>query len=1297
MNKLLRETEESIQKCLTRDRPRFSRRLKNLQHLQKKGRDIGAELEGLQESIERSSESRSRRSSSIPKIHYPDLPVSDRREEIAQAILDNQVVIVCGETGSGKSTQLPKICLSIGRGTAGTIGHTQPRRLAASTLARRIAEEIGHEVGGLIGYKIRFQDKSQPRTLVKLMTDGILLAEIQSDPYLNEYDTLILDEAHERSLNIDFLLGYLKWLLPKRPDLKVIVTSATIDPESFAKHFDGAPVIEVSGRTYPVETRYRPVFDAEEAEGEGDLLAAILAAVEELLQCQDGDILVFLSGEREIRESAEMLRKRLRNDCEILPLFSRLNAKDQEKIFHGSGRRRIVLSTNIAETSLTVPGIRCVIDTGLARISRYSVRSKIQRLPVEKISQASANQRAGRCGRLGPGICIRLYSEEEFQERSQFTDPEILRTNLAAVILQMKALRLGEIEGFPFIEAPDPRLIRDGIRLLEELNAIDSKKELTEIGRGLARIPLDPRLGRILLAAKDENCLAEIAVIVSALSIQDPRERPAEQSAAADEKHKPYLDRESDFLSFLHLWKALEEQREALSNTRFRVFCRDHFLSYRRIREWRDIYLQLMQSVESEFRFRVNQVPADYQAIHQALLSGLLSNIGFLRDQSEYLGARNLKFHIHPGSALFKARPKWIMAAEQVETGRVYGRNVAKVAPEWIEAVGAHLVRLQHFDPHWEKNQGRVAVFEKSTLFGLTLQNRRKIPYERIDPAGAREIFIRSALVAQDFESNARFFQHNRALLEEFGYLQQKGRRVDLVVDDESLFDFFDDRIPETVVDANSFNRWRRQIERSQPDLLCLSREDICGEQESVPALEQYPDQMKVGESTVQLVYRFEPGHAEDGVTAMIPLFQLNQVVEEPFEWLVPGLLKDKVTALIKALPKSIRRNFVPAQDYADRFLAEAEPKGSLLKSLAAWLSAEKPVNVSPTFWSDCGLPDHLSMHFQVVDKDGKTLASGRDLKSLQIRLADDSKQVFTSLAKRELLKSGCSRWEFGEIPESQLITQNAGQTIGYPALVDEGETVGLRLFDNARLARINHEFGLARLFMISLRGEISYLKKMIRAKQNLLVWYGRVDPHPFQADLVLQPDRDLDADLLPSIVRAVFLEGEPRIAKESDFQNRLAQQKHRLVETAERQIRLIGETAQLAIEIRGKLDRIRLHSAVTTDIREQLSLLIYRGFLARTPATRLESFPRYLRAISHRIDKAAGDESRDLKQMKDLEPLWSSYWNSVKHSPGPIIPELDDYRWRLEELRVSLFAQSLKTPYPVSCKRLEKIWAARL
>ncbi|MGH8551713.1 MAG: ATP-dependent RNA helicase HrpA, partial [Methylococcales bacterium] len=979
-----------------------------------------------------------------------------------------------------------------------------------------------------------------------------------------------------------------------------------------------------------------------------------------------------------------------------LPLFSRLGAKDQERIFHPEGTRRIVLATNIAETSLTVPGIRSVIDSGLARISRYSPRGKIQRLPVEKIARASADQRAGRCGRLGPGICIRLYSEQDYLERPQFTDPEILRTNLAAVILQMKALKLGEIEQFPFLDAPDRRMIRDGLKLLEELNAIDANQDLTEIGGNLARIPLDPRLGRIVLAAKQENCLSEIAIITSALSIQDPRERPAEQSQAADEKHRPFQDKDSDFLSFIKIWNTIEAKREELSNSRLKIYCRENFLSWRRLREWRDIVVQLLNIIQTEFGFRVNPLPADYEKVHKACLSGFLSQIGFLKDQSEYLGARNLKFHIHPGSGLFKVRPKWIVAAEQVETGRVYARNLARVTPEWIEQAGQHLVRREHFDPHWQKSQGRVAVHERSVLFGLVLQQSRKIPYERINPAGAREIFIRSALVEQDFECNARFFRHNQALLEELSLLQQKGRRVDLIADEQVLFDFFDERIPESVVDGDSFNRWRREIEKTQPDLLLLTREALLGNHEGIPGMEQYPDHLMLGNLTVKLAYRFEPGHVDDGVTAIIPLHQLNQISSQSFEWLVPGLLKEKVTALIKALPKSIRRNFVPASDNAERFLAFADHRTLLSKSLAAWLSDQKPIKVLVEQWSDCRLPDYLLMNFQIVDDDSNVLASGRDLKDLQIRLAAESTQVFTSLSDTQRVKTGSTRWDFGEIPEREIIKNPAGQTLAYPALVDEGESVGLRLVNSEIVAQSAHQSGLARLIILQLKSEIKYLKQKIRASRAAYSIYSELQPEPWLPNGTPTAKRALDEDLVQRIVRTVFLDEKPAISNESGFQTRLTEQKHQLVETAENLFEICREIFRLFAEITTQLASTRLNPTSLADIREQRSKLIYTGFIAKTPVSRLQSYPRFLKAILHRIEKAVTDESKDLKQIEEILPLWSSYWNFVKNNPEPIAPELDDYRWRLEELRLSLFAQNLKTAYPVSCKRLEKIWDAR-
>ncbi|RUM52582.1 MAG: ATP-dependent RNA helicase HrpA [Methylococcus sp.] len=1286
------ELHKSLNDCLSRDRHRFDRRLRKFGRGEAKGLDGAEELKRLETVIRRSLEARARRSSSVPKISYPDLPVSKRRTEIGRSILDHQVVILCGETGSGKTTQLPKICLSIGRGCSGLIGHTQPRRLAATTVARRIAQEMGQALGGLVGYTIRFQDRTSPQTLVKLMTDGILLAEIQKDPYLSHYDTLILDEAHERSLNIDFLLGYLKWLLPKRQDLKLVITSATIDPDRFSRHFDGAPVIQVSGRTYPVEIRYQPLEENEN--DEPDMARAIMNSVEEL--GPEGDILVFLSGEREIREAAEFLRRHCKNRFEVLPLFSRLNYKEQEKVFESTGTRRIVLSTNVAETSVTVPGIRYVIDTGLARISRYSYRSKIQRLPVERISQASAKQRSGRCGRLGPGVCIRLYSEEDFESRLQFTDPEIQRTNLASVILQMKSLGLGNLEDFPFMEAPDPRMVRAGVKLLEELNAIDSDKGLTGIGRDLARIPLDPRLGRMLIASREERCIAEIAIIASALSLQDPRERPAEKAQVADERHRVYQDKESDFVGIVNLWKALEEKKKELSNSKFRIHCRENFISFVRWREWRDIHGQLMQLVERELGARANEVDAGYESVHKALLAGLLSHVGFRNDQSEYLGARNLKFFIHPGSGLFNARPKWIMAAEQVETGRVYGRNVAKIQPEWIEEVGVHLVKLQHFEPHWQKRQGRAAIHESSVFFGLTLQKRRKIPYERIDLPAAREMFIRCALVEQNFNCKAAFFKHNRELLESLGDQQHKGRRGDLVADEEILFRFFDERLPDSVANGADFDRWRRKMEKTDPELLKLKKELVFGSSENLVDEEQYPDHMVSGSAKLQLDYRFEPGHPEDGVTAVIPVHQLNQLSADVFEWLVPGLLKEKVITLIRVLPKSVRRNFVPAAEYADRFLASAERKGSLAVALANFLCGIRSSEISVQSWSDISFSGYLRMHFRVVDENGVTVGSGRQLERLQIQLGDHSTAVFHQIAKQETLKSGCTRWDFGEIPRSQVLSGMEGETVAFPALVDEGATVGLQLFDSEELANATQEAGLVKLVMLRMCREIKYLKTITMGALPITRCYERREAHPFMESDMAAGYGALNLDLIQRIIRTVFFEGKPEIRTESAFNERISGEKHGLVETAESLSQLAWNILDLLNQVEARLRGCPFNPVIVADIREQLSLMAYKGFIARTPSSAMRSFPRYLKAILHRLEKAVSHESRDLQATRQLVPVWSSYWHWAKGYPRVFFPELDDYRWKIEEYRVSLFAQSLKTPYPVSRKRLEKIWAQR-
>src|SRR6186713_2434731 len=984
--------EPSIDLCLRRDQHRLRRERDRLRAGKMRGNDIAAAEAALAQKIAASTAARAARAASVPKVVYPEeLPISANREEIRRAIEKHPVVILCGETGSGKTTQLPKICLEAGRGVAGVIGHTQPRRIAARAVAARIAEELKVPLGQLVGYKLRFQDHSRPEGLIKLMTDGILLAETQGDRFLDAYDTIIIDEAHERSLNIDFLLGYLKWLLPRRPDLKLIITSATIDPERFSKHFGDAPIINVSGRSYPVEIRYREVELDEDDETAVDEQAAILSAVDELWSEQAGDILVFLSGEREIRETAESLRKHHPENCEILPLYSRLSQPEQERVFRPTGSRRVVLSTNVAETSLTVPGIRAVIDTGLARISRYSHRSRLQRLPIEKISQASARQRSGRCGRIGPGIAIRLYSEEDHLARPAFTEPEIQRTNLAAVILQMHALRLGDIEAFPFVEPPDGRYVRDGQRTLRELGALSEEGQLTDIGRQLAKLPLDPRLGRMLIAAASEHCLEEVAIMASALSVPDPRDRPADKQTQADQKHAPLRDEQSDFLSLLKLWREYEKQRANLSRARLRGWCKENFLSYLRLTEWHDVHGQVMEVVKGELALKLNAQPGQYASIHRALLAGLLSQVANRREQGEYLGANGSKIFIHPGSGQFKARPAWIVSAEQVETTKVYARNVARVEPAWIEQAGAHLVKRQHYEPHWERRASRAAIYERVTLFGLVLSSGRSVPFENIDPKAARELFIRHALVHMEYDSRAPFLAHNLKLLKDMEYLQQKGRRVDLLGDENQLYAFFDARVPEGISTGAAFERWRREAEAKDPKLLWLTERDIAA---SDAALDtgRFPDHLSAGPLVVQLRYRFDPGNEDDGVSALVPLHVLNQLAEEPFGWLVPGLFEEKITALVRSLPKNLRVHFVPVPEAVERALPLLERgRDSLHKQLAAALTRTGGIVVPADAFRDELLPPHLRINYVLVDDANKVIARSRSLASLREKHAGAS------------------------------------------------------------------------------------------------------------------------------------------------------------------------------------------------------------------------------------------------------------------------------------------------------------------
>jgi ATP-dependent helicase HrpA len=1235
-----------------------------------------------------------RRRAQVPVIAYPpELPVSERHDEVARLIQAHQIVVLCGETGSGKSTQLPKICLELGRGVAGRIGHTQPRRIAARSLASRVSQELGTELGTLVGYKVRFQDRVRPETSVKLMTDGMLLAEIQQDRSLDEYDTLIIDEAHERSLNIDFLLGYLKQLLPKRPDLKVIITSATIDPEKFAKHFEGAPVLNVSGRTYPVEVRYHP--PAEEGAGERDdpLQAAIVDAVDELSRIDRGDILVFLSGEREIRETAETLRKHKLQVTEVLPLYARQSAAEQGRIFKPSGQRRIVLATNVAETSLTVPGIRYVIDAGYARISRYSARSKIQRLPVERVSQASAEQRKGRCGRVAAGVCIRLYSEEDFIGRAEFTEPEIQRTNLAAVILQMQLLGFGDIHKFPFVDPPDSRLIKDGYRVLEEIGAVDGLRKVTQLGRKIARLPVDPRIGRMLLEAGHSHCLREMLVIAAALSVQDPRDRPMDKQQAADEAHALFKDEQSDFLSYLKLWDFLEEKRPHLTHRKFRALCKSHFLSFTRVQEWRDIHQQLRVQLHEQ-GYRDNQVDPGYETLHRAILSGLLSHIGFRPSgkEREYQGARGSKFFVFPGSGLFGKQPKWLVAAELVETTKLYARGCAVVQPEWIESLAGHLIKRSYSEPHWQAKRGQVGGYEKVTLYGLTLASRRRINYGPIDPETARDIFIRFALVEGDFHTRAPFWRHNRELIEEVHDMEARSRRRDILVDEEVIYQYYAERIPEGIYSTPQFEEWLRQATMQHPKLLHMRMDDLLRPGAAGVEQAQFPDTLDIDGMALPLEYHFQPGSEADGVTLACPAVVLNQVTEGRADWLVPGLLRDKAVTLIKGLPKALRRNFVPVPDYADRALAGLAPCDTpLVQALGAALKQLSGVHVPEDAWDTASLPDFMKLRVRVVDAQGKTLGAGRDLPLLQRTYTGQGGEMAQhTLPTTGLEREGLHDWDFDELPEA-VDTEGGGIRLrGFPALVDEGDSVAVRLIDSAPNAEAAHHAGLRRLIMLKLAKDIRYLRKNLPNLAQMRLQYAKAAGGDAQAG-------DLADQLVALIVDLTFLVDRPDIRTRTAFEDRVAQGKGQLMSQANAACQLVAEILQAYQQVRKRLAGITQINwlASLNDMREQLDGLVYQGFLQQVPYGQLTHYPRYLKALALRIDKLAHAAARDQQQLHELQPVveeWRSRAAQVKNK-GQVDPRLEEIRWMLEEWRVSLFAQELKTAYPVSAKRIRARW----
>ncbi len=1298
--------EDALAACLCADQPRLEHAVKVLHRRAHKLEELPAGLRGR---IERSMARREQRRAALPQVSFPEeLPVTARRHDVAAAIRGHQVSVICGETGSGKTTQLPKICLELGRGAAGMIGHTQPRRIAARATAARIAEELGTELGRIVGYKIRFTDRSSPEGYVKLMTDGILLAETQGDPELRAYDTIIIDEAHERSLNVDFLLGYLERLLPRRPELKLIITSATIDAERFARHFAGAdrvvPVLEVSGRLHPIEMRWRPVQEGAKA-AERDLLDAVVDAVDEARRSGPGDVLVFLPGEREIREAAEALRKHHFGAPhgqsspsaapgmapEILPLFARQSAQEQSRVFRPSNGRRVVLATNVAETSLTVPGIRYVVDTGLARIKRYSHRNKVEQLRIEPIAQAAAKQRAGRCGRIAAGICFRLYAEEDFDARPVHTDPEILRSSLAGVILRMKALDLGAVEEFPFIDPPLPRMVSDGYQLLAELGAVDDARELTPVGRDLARLPIDPRIGRMILAAREYGALREVLVIAAALAVQDPRDRPSEQAGSADQAHAKWRGTEqeqrSEFLWYLRLWQAFDEVWVHRSQRKQRDWCRQHFLSYLRMREWRDIHGQL-HALAAEHGWKDNQQPADYAAIHRALLAGLLGNIGCKSEaEPHYVGARGIKFFIHPGSSLVRKAGRWIMAAELMETSRLYARAIARIEPEWLEQVGAHLVKRAYYEPHWEKRAGHVAAFERATLYGLLLHARRPLNYGRFDPKLCREIFIRDALVRGDFETRAPFFAHNRKLVRDIEALEHKSRRPDVLVDEDLVFAFYDRLIPAEVCEARAFEAWRRSAEQADARTLFLEREQLMRHEAAGITTANFPHVMDVHGHSLALAYHFAPGANDDGVTLTIPLAMLNQVSAARCEWLVPGMLAEKVARLVKTLPQKIRHRLAPIDEYAADFAAREHDRNSILtRALQRDIEEREQLKLALESFRGEAVPDHLLMNYRVVDAHGRILGQSRNLAELRSRLGAQAESSFAEVEAVADEQAGLTSWSFGELAEVMEVRAGGASTIGFPALVDGGTSVALRVFDTPEKAHSEHRGGLRRLFALALAEPVRYIRKTLPLPREMVLQF-----------LPFGNEAELRAQLATATVERTCM-AAPWPKDAQTFQERKEQARPRVTLVAQELARLAaGILADHAAVSKGVV-QLKAFPQVAADVRAQLAELLPRDFLATTAYERLQNFPRYLKAAALRLDKLRADPVRD--QRLALE--WSAVAKPFAHERTARARsqvgdwQLDEFRWLLEELRVALFAQELKTPMPVSVKRLRKIWDSR-
>ena len=1290
--------------------------------------------------IEQSIDEKQYKLQNIPKISYPEgLPISDNAQLIAQTINDNQVVIIAGETGSGKTTQIPKICLALGRGIDGFIGHTQPRRIAARTVANRIAEELNTKLGEQIGYKVRFNDQVTNHSYIKLMTDGILLAEMQKDRLLRQYDTIIIDEAHERSLNIDFILGYLRQILPKRPDLKVIVTSATIDPQRFAKHFADksgkpAPVIEVSGRTYPVEIRYRPLNEDSEqnsaddkfSSSEGayeskDIISGILDAVDELSDTTNsnqgqGDILIFLNGEREIRDTAVALSKANLRHTQILPLYARLTVSEQNRIFKPHTGRNIVLATNVAETSLTVPGIKYVIDPGTARISRYSYRTKVQRLPIEAVSQASANQRSGRCGRVSSGICIRLYSEDDYLNRPEFTDPEILRTNLATVILQMLALDLGEIGNFPFVEPPDNRNINDGVKLLEELAAVDNTfnrnhnhTKLTKSGRLLSKFAIDPRLAKMVLTAIDLGCVEQVLIIVSALSIQDPRERPHEKQQAADEKHNRFKDKQSDFISLLNLWQYVSGQQKNLSQNHFRKLCQREFLSYIRIREWQDIFSQLKLTLKEQkvsltsvdYQFSIaeasdnNQkkqettIPSSLISVHQALLSGLLSHLGQQDENREFKGARGSKFFVFPGSALSKKPPKWLMSAELVETSRLFARMNARIDPLWIEPLAEHLLKRSYSEPHWEKKQGAVMAFEQVSLYGLSIVTKRKVNFNKIEPHTCRELFIREALVNGDCFIKEKFLSKNQELVASIEALEQKARRKDFLIDEQQLVDFYVDKLPETVICQRSFLAWWKKSKQKNDQLLNFTKEFLLNESSNELSAKEYPDTWQQDNLTLPLAYHFSPGDVDDGISVIIPISMLNQCQNEGFDWLIPALRYDLVVALIKALPKALRRNFVPAPNYAQACLENMnEGQGSLVDALAKQLLRMTGVRLPEDAWQNVELPLHLTMNFQIVNEKGQLLKQGRDLNLLKSDLQGKVKASIKQVAEKGIEKSKLTQWNFGSLAPSYE-KKVANITIkAFPALVDHNATVAIELFEQEEHAEQAMLTGISRLILLNIPSPLKYLQEKLPNKAKLGLYFN---PFGSIADLLQDCIHGACVYLVKHYLLLNKLAHIPRT--EHDFvlikDYVRAEISDSVLSAAIKVEQALSLRHDVAKKLKGSvpLNVIQSHG----DIKQQSELLVFKGFVSASGIEKLDDIIRYLKGILRRLEKLPIDPNQDRLKLIEVDKAVDKYKSvlSVQRKDKPIAQDILETKWMIEELRISLFAQNLGTSKPISLKRI--------